>query len=1102
MRLTGQVRVQRADGAVAEIRGKQAQIVLALLAVERRAVLREEIADLLWGDAPLPDHWPNAVRIVLSKIRAGLAALGLPGTVVLSTEGRVRLDLPGGWDTDLDLARQLVLDAEAAGQDRAQQAAGWGRAAEELLTGPLPPGFDGPWAERLAESRQHLVGRAFRVQARSEIALGDHAAAAATALTRLAVDPLDEAAHHLVIQALLADGRTAAAWRAFARLTEVLSSELGVAPSPATRALLETPSPQPSTPRPTPGRLMLGRTEPLDRLDDLWSTVLDSGRPGLAVIEGPTGIGKTRLIREAAKRISTSGGQILWGTCHPGSGLPYEPLLGALGERLAAADRRTDDPTPGPALAPLLGFVDPPPEDTDLTSPNAARAAVFRDLFALTRALLVRPTMWVVDDLQWASEDTAAFLDLVVADLAAPLLLVVITRNTPPGVADALARWQKSAPAVLSLPLTPLTAIDLEPLVATLPVVDLPVDRVAIALHERTGGHPFYVSEVAREARRQGRLDLAVIPAGVRDWIRHRITALPAGPARLLDLAAVIGERVPVGLLARCSPEPLDDVLTLLELLTEQGFLAETTDGFAFPHRITPEVVYDRIGLHRRALLHGTVAAAVEESAADDPSLIAHHLARSGPESRGRAVPFAVLAAERNLAVGAWALAESELAAVADFAAPPVDQATAAVALGLSLHQQGRVDEAQQALEQAIEVSRRHGLAPELAAGALKMVGRGGRGAAGRMSDDDRVALLREAGTALIDRPLRDDDRDTPAARDLLRVRIEGELGWALLFSGTRAERAALALAGLHRLDSTDDPSPELIGQAVVNARSVRTAGTDLAVRQDETRRALDLPVDQISADVRLAVLVADHEDAVRAQDRHQSVRTLATAGHEAHQTRYRYWQWAAATWSSLDLAMQGDLDRAEAALAAATVTYAGTAPEVEACYAVQLVCLRLLAGRGAEILPLIAGAADLNPHIPCYRAVLALTAVEIGDRATATSALDLCARDGFDAVPDDSNRFLALGVLGDVVASLGRVDHATTLIDALLPWSGQQILLNCYGGGGATWGPVDRVLGRLGRLTGDNRADDWFAAALRQAEGFGFAWAAARVRRDLADRP
>lgn len=117
----------------------------------------------------------------------------------------------------------------------------------------------------------------------------------------------------------------------------------------------------------------------------------------------------------------------------------------------------------------------------------------------------------------------------------------------------------------------------------------------------------------------------------------------------------------------------------------------------------------------------------------------------------------------------------------------------------------------------------------------------------------------------------------------------------------------------------------------------------------------------------------------------------------------------------------------------------------------------------------LLREAADAHPNIPAHRAVLALCCAEVGDLDGAAEAFAVFVDRGFE-VPADSNWLLAVAVLADAAVTLGHVEGAAALEAQLEPWADWQVALNCYGGGGAYWGPVAHHLGRLAALRGDRQ--------------------------------
>src|SRR5438093_3930162 len=95
--------------------GRQGRLVFAYLVSERgRPVLRDELAEALWGETP-PPTWEKALGGIASKLRALLGECGLDGAKALTSAfGCYRLELPEGSWVDLTAAAQGADAAEAA----------------------------------------------------------------------------------------------------------------------------------------------------------------------------------------------------------------------------------------------------------------------------------------------------------------------------------------------------------------------------------------------------------------------------------------------------------------------------------------------------------------------------------------------------------------------------------------------------------------------------------------------------------------------------------------------------------------------------------------------------------------------------------------------------------------------------------------------------------------------------------------------------------------------------------------------------------------------------------------------------------------------------
>jgi DNA-binding SARP family transcriptional activator len=1094
--LLGAVAMCGPDGRTVAVTRPQVQVLLAFLLLERRPVGRDEIAEVLWGDRPLAAHWQGAVRGVVSKVRDLVASAGIDAEVSSVGDGSVRLTTGPGCRVDVLEATEAVDAGEqalAAGSP--EVALGLVNDWSDALQQPFLPAGDGDWVRQQQHRTTELARRALliRIEALRTLERPDLAGEAAS--TWLHRHPIDEGVHEHLIAALLEDGRRGEAIDAYRRLAALLADELGVGPSEAIASLVGgdrpvvAPAPSsamPASPTDGPSRIFLGRQGELAQLLDAWRATVASAQPRLVVIHGKSGIGKTRLAEELAATAAREGGAVRWARCYPGAGLPFEPLVSAVRSGPEQATPTTDGTPTGPALA---------------------RADALRTIADGMASLASRPSALIVDDLQWSSDDVTAALEHTLTDLRGPLLVVATARNLPASIHEVLARIQRVLPTT-QVRLRGLDPVDLEPL------FDQAGEQAAARageLHRRTGGLPFFVSELAIAPPRSGApVDPQSVPDAVRSWIGDRADALAKPVRSRLDLASVIGEELGVSTLARCANIDADEALDQVELLVDEGFLVETDqiDVFAFPHLITRDAVYERISPTRRARMHLAVADALRAGgpAPGRHADIARHLTLAGPAHAVTAGRSLLLAGREALDSGAWSLAET-LYAEASRVAPddPAIRAGALTGLARAAHLQRRRAEAESLIDDVLAITRAHRLPLEQAEAVLVLVGRAGRGATLRLDDLEQAALLREAldGMRSLEEREPVDGRAGPEARaervrrDTLTCHLEGELAQALTLSAPVEERSALAEHAMSLARGLDPPDTHLTARALLIARLHRHDPAEVGDRIEDLDQVLAIAPSGRSVDTTLAAFTYRHEDLLLCGRRHESRRALEEAVGLADRSEHPYWRWATAAWRGLDALVDGDLDRAEQ-LAFEAAGLGTDEPGATACLGVNLVDIRLYQGRAGEVLDLLAEAADASPHIPCYRAVLALCAAEAGDLDLAERSYAPFRDAAFAAIPQDSNRLLTLVVLADTAAQLGDAGSADVLSDLLRPASELQALLNCYGGGGAYWGPVAHQLGRLAAVGHrPDEADGWFERAERSARDLGARAALDRITAD-----
>lgn len=355
--------------------------------------------------------------------------------------------------------------------------------------------------------------------------------------------------------------------------------------------------------------------------------------PQLVLISGEAGIGKSRLLGDAAETAGELGWRVLVGQCLALSGgdLSYAPWRQALRQlrrsegREAMARLLGEDAA---ALAPIVGTaVDEPP-------PTAHVLEALLSL--LERIAEERPVLLGLEDLHWAdsqSLDALAFLLRNLADV--PVLLVATCRSdeSPDGALPAQLAELRRAPRVTVVELLPLDVATTAALLTA-----LGADAAAAGeLHARAGGNPYYLTEL-----------VAAGPARVHelnDVVLARLDGLSPASRRVLEALAVAGRPTPQALVERVTGLDATASTDALRALRVRRLLATTPDGGHAPaHALAAEAVLSHLLPGQAAALHSAFAEALEAEPAllGDPAALPVALAEhraAGPD------PAAALAA-------------------------------------------------------------------------------------------------------------------------------------------------------------------------------------------------------------------------------------------------------------------------------------------------------------------------------------------------------------------------------------------------------------------------------------------------------------------------
>ena len=369
------------------------------------------------------------------------------------------------------------------------------------------------------------------------------------------------------------------------------------------------------------------------------------GAPRVVLVEGEPGIGKTRLIEEAAAEATAQGATVLWGRAYEGAAAPaLWPWLPPLRTLMA-------QPPAGATIGPELSALVTSSGDDEATGTqnDNTRFQLFDAVTALLSAAAAeRPVVVVLDDIQWADTASLELLRFVSGQLVnSPVLLACTVRQLEVGRNDAVVETMAAlsrAPATRRIQLRGL------PLGATTELVQgaagRPVEtEVTAAIQQRADGNPFFATELARlVATEHGQAEALVavasggdVPSGVRDVVRRRIALLPEPTVGVLQVAAVIGRDVDLDVLTTAVGNGLDGVLDAIDPAVVHRLMApvpERPATFRFSHALVREVVADDVSALRRARIHLAVADALAERSEgldDAAEIMAEHLWAAAP---------------------------------------------------------------------------------------------------------------------------------------------------------------------------------------------------------------------------------------------------------------------------------------------------------------------------------------------------------------------------------------------------------------------------------------------------------------------------------------
>jgi DNA-binding CsgD family transcriptional regulator len=360
-----------------------------------------------------------------------------------------------------------------------------------------------------------------------------------------------------------------------------------------------------------------------------------SGVGAVMLVEGEPGMGKTRLLAEAARVARRLAFRVGSGAAEPGTGVvELAPLMTALFD----------------GSHPLLersGL-------RELHSLPEQRYWLLQDLQALLeRAALDGPLLVSLDDLQWGDSGTAAALRALPVRLADLPVAWILAFRPDQGSAQLLsAIEQLDHSAAERLVLGPLD----ESAVAQVAedVIDAEPDDALLDLVKGAHGSPFVLMELLSGLRDEdlirvvaGRAELveARLPRRVGSTMRERLRSVSAPAREAATVAASLGRRFSFADLANMLDRPPATLLGPVEELIDSGMLVESGDRLAFRHDVTREAVRESVPVSARRALDRQ-AADVLLAAGAAPVEVAAQIAASAEPGDEQAISILLRAGE------------------------------------------------------------------------------------------------------------------------------------------------------------------------------------------------------------------------------------------------------------------------------------------------------------------------------------------------------------------------------------------------------------------------------------------------------------------------
>jgi len=583
------------SGEPIEFPFRKAEAIFYYLAIQKR-VTRDELVNLFWSELKEETAKKN-LRNALYQIKKTL------GDEVLYTPKRSIVELSGELEVELDVT-DLLEDKHL-----------------EVYTGPFLQGYSVKNAENFDDwvmnyrefCRERFTELAYDQV--DEISHNNVNELIHTMQIVIKVDPYDERAYRLIMQAYADSGHTNKAFKIFQSLKTLLNEDLGVEPDTETKRVFEKLAMQREEETvQKPEILMYGRKQEMNQLGRAVKCFRNNMAFKSILVEGEAGIGKTTLKQSFLDEVNSKEVMVIETVCYQSEAhfylKPWHAVLGQLLEISLSAGIQWPQSWKRELVRVFPSFASAFGEElSENELSQSLQVHLLEDIIHGLFDMLSQKglIMLIIDDLQWMDDISLSILTTLLLQFGRNKVLFVGLMRS--GSSNSVRRMKASllrGGIIDNVYLSRFSLTDIRGFIKKIRP-EYNTEEILNNIHEQTEGNPFFIKEYVHALQSSDNENMT--PA-MRSIIEGRFNDLTQESAKLLDLAACFTDKIEFEAMGAVSGKDDLRLLDSLEELQERNILIEGAgDGqYVFSHHKLREYIYDDLSSTKRKILNLKIA--------------------------------------------------------------------------------------------------------------------------------------------------------------------------------------------------------------------------------------------------------------------------------------------------------------------------------------------------------------------------------------------------------------------------------------------------------------------------------------------------------------